>query len=73
MDKQINTKNQMTLSQQLSHAFFSSKGYDPFANLKSHDGEAIFDSYLRQHKNIASGITHLNCQVSFISKYTKYT
>lgn len=71
MENLLNTKNHITLTQQINHAFFSQKGYDPFANLKSHDGDAIFDSYLHQHKNIASGITHLNCQISFISKFAK--
>lgn len=67
----LNSKNYMTLAQQINHAFMSPKGYDGYANIQSQDGHGIYDSYLRQNKNIASGITLLNFQVSFVSKYQK--
>ncbi len=63
--------NHITFSQQINHAFLSPKGYDVFGNLHSHDGHGIYDSYLRQNKSIASGITHMNFQVSFVSKFHK--
>ncbi|PPD33821.1 MAG: hypothetical protein CTY19_06580 [Methylomonas sp.] len=71
MGKTTEIHNQLTLSQQLHHAFFSPKGYDPFENLKSHDGDAIYESYLRCNKAIASGITLQNSQISFVSKFNK--
>jgi len=36
MEKLIKPQNQLTLSQQLCHSFFSQKGYDPFINFHSH-------------------------------------
>lgn len=71
MEKKSDKPKPMTLSEQIHQVFFSPKGYDPFTNLKSHDGDAFYDSYLRQHKNIASGITNQNCQISFVSKFAK--
>ncbi|MGZ0078829.1 hypothetical protein [Methylomonas sp. YC3] len=71
MEKLIKPQNQLTLSQQLCHSFFSQKGYDPFINFHSHDGCAMYDSYLRHQRSFASGITGQNCQISFVSKFTK--
>lgn len=67
----LNTQNHVTLSQQINHSFFVTKGCDSFENLHSHDCYSIYDSYLSQHKSIASSITHQNCSVSFVSKFTK--
>lgn len=67
----MNTHNTITLSQQINHAFLSLKGYDGFANIHSHDGNAFYDSYVQPNKIIASGITHQNVQVTFIGKYSK--
>jgi hypothetical protein len=67
----LNSQNYMTLSQQINYAIMSPKGYDGYANIQSQGGHGIYDSYLRQNKSIASGITHLNFQVSFVSKYPK--
>ena len=61
--------NHMTLTQQINHAFLAPKGYDGFRNMQSHDGQGIYDSYIRHSKNIASGITQQNFQVSFVSKF----
>jgi hypothetical protein len=69
MSKQ-SIKNHMTLTQQINHAFLAPKGYDGYRNLQSHDGQGIYDSYIRHSRSIASGITHQNFQVSFVSKFT---
>ena len=63
------TNNLMTLSQLFNHAFLAPKGYDGFRNMQSHDGQGIYDSYIRHSKCIASGITQQNFQVSFVSKF----
>jgi hypothetical protein len=68
----ISSKNYMPLSQQIHHSFFSAKGYDPFGNLKSHDGYAMHDSYFQYNKHIASAITHQNCQITFVSKFNNF-
>ncbi len=65
----LKSKNHITLHQQINHAFLSPKGYEGFANIKSHDGHGVYDSYVTPNKSIASGITHMNFQVSFISKF----
>lgn len=62
-------KPHMTLPQQINHAFLAPKGYDGFRNMQSHDGQGVYDSYIRYSKNIASGITQQNFQVSFVSKF----
>lgn len=67
----MNTHRSITLSQQINHAFLSLKGYDGFANIQSHDGNAFYDSYVHHNKTIASGITQQNVQITFIGKYSK--
>jgi hypothetical protein len=62
-------QNYITLSQQINHAFLSPKGYDGYRNMQSHGGHGMYDSYIRQNKCFASGITQLNFQVSFVSKF----
>lgn len=64
-------KPHLTLTQQINHAFLAPKGYDGFRNMQSHDGQGVYDSYIRQSKSIASGITQQNFQVSFVSKFNK--
>ncbi|AMK77090.1 hypothetical protein A1342_20970 [Methylomonas methanica] len=59
----------MTVTQQINHAFLASKGYDGYRNMLSHDGQGVYDSYIRHSKSIASGITQQNFQVSFVSKF----
>ena len=61
------SKNLMTLSQLFNHAFLAPKGYDGFRNMQSHDGQGVYDSYIRHSKCIASGITQHNFQVSFLA------
>jgi hypothetical protein len=68
MSKQ-SIKNHMTLTQQINHAFLAPKGYDGYRNMQSHDGQGIYDSYIRHSKCIAAGITQQNFQVSFVSKF----
>jgi hypothetical protein len=67
----LNSTNYITLAQQINYAFMSPKGYDGYLNIQSQDGHGIYDSYLRQNKSIASGITHMNFQISFVSKHPK--
>ncbi|PPD35002.1 MAG: hypothetical protein CTY19_02535 [Methylomonas sp.] len=64
-------KNHITLSQQINHVFLAPKSFDGFRNMQSHDGQGIYDSYIRHSKCIASGITQQNVQVSFVSKFDK--
>jgi hypothetical protein len=61
----------MSLSEQIHHAFYYSKGYDPIGNLKSNNSSAMFDSYLLQNKSFASAITQQPSQVSFIAGFSK--
>ena len=61
----------MSLSAQIHHAFYYSKGYDPINNLKSNNSSAMFDSYLLQNKSYASAITQQPSQVSFITGFAK--
>ncbi|MCQ8182354.1 hypothetical protein NP603_14630 [Methylomonas sp. SURF-1] len=61
----------ITLSEQINQNFFMHKGYEVFANLKSHDAVSLFDSYFLPQKTIASSITHQPCQISFIGKFLK--
>lgn len=68
MQKHAKNKH-MTLTQQINHAFLAPKGYDGFHNIQSHDGQGVYDSYIRHSKSIASGITLQNFQVSFVSKF----
>ncbi len=67
------SNNLMTLSQLFNHAFLAPKGYDGFRNMQSHDGQGVYDSYIRHSKCIASGITQQNFQVSFVSKFDTAT
>jgi hypothetical protein len=67
----LTSKNYMTLAQQINYAFMSPKGYDGYLNIQSQDGHGIYNSYFHQNKSIASGITQMNFQVSFVSKYQK--
>lgn len=62
-------RNHMTLTQQINHFFLAPKGYDGYRNMQSHDGQGIYDSYIRHSKCIASGITQQNFQVSFVSRF----
>jgi hypothetical protein len=71
MKPELQTPAPMTLSEQIHHAFYYSKGYDPIGNLKSNNASAMFDSYLLQHKSFASAITQQPSQVSFIAGFTK--
>ncbi|WP_020485152.1 hypothetical protein [Methylomonas sp. MK1] len=64
-------KKHMTLTQQINHTFLAPKGYEGYLNMQSHDGQGIYDSYIRHSKHIASGITQQNFQVSFVSKFDR--
>lgn len=65
------SKNHITLTQQINHAFLAPKGYDGYGNMQSHDGQGVYDSYIRHSKGLATGITLQNFQVSFVSKFNQ--
>jgi hypothetical protein len=71
MKSEPNTTTPMSLSEQIHHAFYYSKGYDPIGNLKSNNASAMFDAYLLQNKSYASAITQQPSQVSFIAGFSK--
>lgn len=39
--------------------------------MKSHDGQGVYDSYIRHSKGLATGITLQNFQVSFVSNFNQ--
>jgi hypothetical protein len=61
----------LTLTQEINLAYLSPKGYDVLGNVQSHNGIGIYESYLQPNEHIASGLTQLSVQITFVGKFRK--
>lgn len=71
MKKLVKIESVLSLTQAIRESFNDSKGYQPYSKLKSHEGDAMYDSYLYPQKHIASCLTNQRFKISFVGKTNK--